>query len=351
MSRSACDSKRAALALHGRSIGALPVLRQLVPACLGACAILTLAVAHVACRILGRLETTVDGRQVDFPSQRERMLLGVLLLHPGEVVSIDAVIDGLWGEAPPRSARHLVHEYVSRLRSGLGGVSLISTRAPGYVVEREACELDVTRFTELVAAGRSALEARKRADALLNFDEALSLWRGDVLCDLALEGDARAAAARLDDQRRAVQSERVDVALALGQHHQLIPDLERAVAAEPLDEQLRGQLILALYRDGRQTDALARYREGRQTLVEQLGIERGEELRALEQAILRHDPVLAQPSTSEAAPEDNGAPADVHRSRASRRAVRVALAAIVLAAVATAAPTAADKTARTSLSV
>ena len=99
---------------------------------------LVCALAHVTFRILGRLETTVDGRQVEFASPRERALLGVLLLHPGEVVSIDALIDGVWGETPPRTARHMVHEYVSRLRVGLGGAALISTRAPGYVVERRA---------------------------------------------------------------------------------------------------------------------------------------------------------------------------------------------------------------------
>jgi YVTN family beta-propeller protein len=293
------------------------------------------AVAHVVCRILGRLETTVDGRRVEFSSQRERTLLGVLLLHPGEVVSIDALIDGLWGEAPPRSARHLVHEYVSRLRSGLDGAALISTRAPGYVVEGDACELDVTRFTALVAAARSACEAGRHSQALRGFDEALSLWRGDVLCDLAVEGDARAAAARLDDQRRAVQSERVEVALTLGRHHQLIPDLERAVAAEPHDEQLRGQLMLALYRDGRQADALARYREGRQTLVDQVGIEPGAELRALEQAILRHDPALVLPAMSEVVAADDGSRADSPPPAGRRRAGLVAATALVLAGVAT----------------
>jgi YVTN family beta-propeller protein len=308
-------------------------------------------VTHVTFRILGRLETTVDGRQVEFASPRERALLGVLLLHPAEVVSIDALIDGVWGETPPRTARHMVHEYVSRLRSRLGGAALISTRAPGYVVERDACELDVTSFTGLVAAGRSAFEARRHSQALRSFDEALSLWRGDVLCDLVLEGDARAAAARLDDQRRAVQSERVEVALALGRHHQLIPDLERAVAAEPLDEQLRGQLMLALYRDGRQADALARYREGRRTLVEQVGIEPGAELRALEQAILRHDPALALPSTSETLTVEEAPPAPPPRAPRRRRGLAAAAAVVSIAGLATIAAVAARKAPSTAASV
>ena len=255
-------------------------------------------VAMVTFRILGRFEALVDGRRLDLSRRRERALLGVLLLNLGEVVSVDALIDSVWGDRAPASARHLVHEYVSRIRSAFGDASLIATRAPGYVVERDACELDAAQFSELVGEARSAAAADDLPDALKAYDEALGLWRGDALSDVALDGDARSAATNLEGQRRAARSERVDVALALGRHHQLIPDLERAVAAEPLDEQLRRQLMLALYRDGRQADALERYRKGRRTLVEQVGVEPGAELRALEQAILRHDPALALPSPS-----------------------------------------------------
>lgn len=285
---------------------------------------------HVFLSMLGRLETVVDGRRVELAGRRERAVLGVLLLHVGEVVSIEALIDGVWGEAAPRSARHMVHEYVSRIRSSVG--PLISTRPPGYVVERDACELDVSRFTEQVVAARSALEAGRVHAALRLFDEALALWRGDVLCDIALEGDARDSAARLDDQRRAVRLERVDLALALGRHHELIPDLERAVAAEPLDERARAQLMLALYRDGRQTDALARHREGRSRLVEEFGIEPGTELRALEQAILQHDPELVLPPTGEVTPaaEATASP----RPRRGRRRRLGAAAAVVVAVAA-----------------
>ncbi len=189
----------------------------------------------------------------------------------------------------------MVHEYVSRLRGALGDASVIATRAPGYTIERDACELDAARFAELLRTARSAVAADQLDEALKTFDEALGLWRGDALSDVALEADARSAAARLDDERRAARSERVDVALALGHHNELVPELERAVAAEPLDEQVLGQLMLALYRSGRQADALARYRDGRQRLVHELGIEPGAELRELEQAILRHDPGLAPP--------------------------------------------------------
>jgi Bacterial transcriptional activator domain len=145
------------------------------------------------------------------------------------------------------------------------------------------------------------------------FDEALGLWRGEALADVALEGDARSAVTRLDDERRAARSERVDVALALGRHNELVADLERAVAAEPLDEHALRQLMLALYRNGRQADALARYRDGRQRLVHELGIEPAAELRGLEQAILRHDPELTRPTREPTAGRTAASPATRRR--------------------------------------
>ena len=219
---------------------------------------------------------------------------------------MEALIDSVWGERAPASARHMVHEYVSRLRAEFGDPLLIATRAPGYTIERDACALDATRFAELLHTARSAVAAEQPDGALKSYDLALGLWQGDTLSDVALEGDARSAAARLDDERRAARSERFDVALALGRHHELVPELERAVAAEPLDEHLLRQLMTALYRSGRQADALARYREGRQRLVHELGIEPGAELRELEQAILQHDSGLALPPAREGA---SGGPA------------------------------------------
>jgi DNA-binding SARP family transcriptional activator/ABC-type transport system substrate-binding protein len=289
------------------------------------------AVTRVSCRILGRLEVLVDGRAVQLPSRRERALLGVLLLHLGDVVSVDALIDSVWGEPAPASARHMVHEYVSRLRGTLGDAA-IATRAPGYAVERGTCELDAARFVELLAAARSAVAADDLEEALRTFDEGLGLWRGDALSDAALESDARVAAARLDDERRAARSERVEVALALGHHGELVPELERTVAAEPLDERVLRQLMLALYRSGRQADALARYRDGRRRLVDELGIEPSAELRGLEQAILRHDPRLAVPPRALPA---NGSRGSARRSRLAVGGTVVALAcasAVVIAA-------------------
>ena len=249
-------------------------------------------------------------------------MVGALLLQVGEVCSVEALIDSVWGERAPASARHMVHEYVSRLRGEFGDPLLIATRAPGYTIERGACELDATRFAELLRAARAAVAADELDRALQSFDLALGLWRGDALSDVALEADARSAAARLDDERRAARSERFEVALALGRHNELVPELERAVAAEPLDEQLLRQLMTALYRSGRQADALARYREGRQRLVRELGIEPGAELRELEQAILQHDSALAPPPAREVS---GPAAAPSRRSRIGWGVVVVAL--------------------------
>ena len=142
----------------------------------------------VTFRILGRLEALVDGREVDFPSPRERALLGALVLHVGEVVSVDTLIDSVWGERAPASARHMVHEYVSRLRGALGDASVIVTRAPGYIVERDACDVDAARFTECLDTARAAVAAGELDEALEAFDEALGLWRGDALSDVASRG-------------------------------------------------------------------------------------------------------------------------------------------------------------------
>ena len=307
---------------------------------------------HITFRILGRLDALVDGRPIDLPSRRERALLGTLLLHIGEAVPVETLIDSVWGEAAPVSARHMVHEYVSRLRGALGEASVIATRSPGYVVERDVCDLDAVRFAELLGTARAAVAADELDQALTAFEEALGLWRGDALSDVALEADARLAAARLDDERRTARSERVDLALTLGHYHALIPDLQRAVAAEPHDEHVLRQLMIALYRDGRQADALARYREGRKTLVEQFGIEPGAELRALEQAILRHDPALMRPPTSETFAENGGARADSAPPAARRRMGLAAVAAVVvIAGVATVAAVAARKAPHTAAPV
>ena len=182
--------------------------------------------------------------------------------------------------------------------------------------------LDVREFGRLTAAARAAAGADRPADALRSYDQALALWRGDALADVALEGQALIAATRLDQERRLVGEERIDCALALGQHLQLIPELEHRVEEAPLRERSRAQLMLALYRAGRQTEALDRYREGRALLVEQAGVEPGRDLHELERAILTHDPALelAPPVRDDARPtgplRDGGAEDLLSLSRA-----------------------------------
>jgi peptide/nickel transport system substrate-binding protein len=239
-------------------------------------------------RILGPLEVALGARLVSPGGRRERAILGILLLHAGEVVSVERLIDGVWGEARPASAKHMIHEYVSRLRLALGESSSIATRPPGYMVELTGAALDAREFGRLTAAART----QPHAEAIESFDRALALWRGAALADAELEGHAQTAATRLDQERWLVGEERIDCALALGRHVQLIPELEHRVELAPLRERARAQLMLALYRAGRQTDALERYREGRALLVEQTGVEPGRELRELERAILTQDPSL-----------------------------------------------------------
>ena len=241
-------------------------------------------------RILGPLEITLDERVISLGGPRERAILAILLLNIGEVVPVERLIDGLWGEARPSSAKHMVHEYVSRLRTALVEVSHIATRPPGYKLDLAGAALDVREFGRLTGAVGAAAGAERHAEALPSYDQALALWRGDALADIALEGHVQIAAARLDQERRLVGEERIDCALALGQHLQLIAELEHRLDEAPLRERSRAQLMLALYRAGRQTEALERYREGRSLLVEHAGLEPGRDLRELERAILTQDP-------------------------------------------------------------
>ena len=286
-------------------------------------------------RILGPLEVELDERLVAL-GRRERALLGVLLLYAGEVVPVERLIDGVWGDGPPASAKHMVHEYVSRLRQALGDASRIVTRVPGYIAVCSDEELDARRFSTLTEAARTAARAGEHAEALKSYDGALKLWRGDALAGADLEGAARNDAAHLDQERLLVREERIDSALALGRHRELIPELERHVRDEPLRERPRAQLMLALYRSGRQTDALEQYRKARKLLVEHAGVEPGHELVGLERGILQHDPALEQaPSASPASEEPRPSDlADPPRSSSGRRAIAAAAGTLAVACVA-----------------
>jgi YVTN family beta-propeller protein len=246
-------------------------------------------------RILGSLEVAKDGRPVTLGGTRQRAVLAILLLHRREVVSVDRLVDELWGERPPDTATKTVQVYVSRLRKELGEGAVL-TRGGGYVLDIEPEQLDAARFERLAHEGRSALEHDEVSSARDLFGQALALWRGPALDDLAYEAFAQGEIARLEELRLATLEERVEADLALGRHSELVPELETLVREHPARERLRAQLILALYRSGRQADALASYRDARRALVDELGLEPSRALQALEHAILTQDPELDPPA-------------------------------------------------------
>ena len=241
-------------------------------------------------RILGPLEAWHEGGEISLGGPKPRALLAALLLHPNEVVSADELIDELWGDSPEDAAAAL-RVNVSRLRKALPQDALM-TRSPGYVVRVEPDALDLHRFERLVDEGRALLARGLAADASERLRDALSLWRGPALVDVAYENFAQTAIARLDEIRLAAVELRVDADLALGRHDGLVAELEALVAEHPLRERLRMYLMRALYRSGRQAEALAAYQDARSVLVDELGIEPSTELQEVERAILRHDPSL-----------------------------------------------------------
>jgi DNA-binding SARP family transcriptional activator len=246
-------------------------------------------------RILGPLEVEHEGRLAPLGGTRQRAVLAILLLHRGEVVSMDRLVDELWGERPPDSATKTVQVYVSRLRKELGQDAVL-TRNGGYVLDVGPEQLDAEHFERLTADGRAALDRGDAASANELLRQALDLWRGPPLADLAYEPFAQSHIARLEELRLVALEHRIEADLALGNHAALIPELETLVREHPARERLRAQLILALYRSGRQTDALASYRDARRALVDALGLEPSRELRELERAILAQDPALDAPA-------------------------------------------------------
>ena len=235
--------------------------------------------------LLGPLTAAVDGAPIELGGQKRRALLAALLLKADEVVTRDDLIDALWGEDPPDTARNTLQVYVSQLRKVLPE-GLLETTPAGYRLAIDPGAVDLFEFERLTQAGRSALTIGDAAGAAETLRRALDLWRGSPTDLPQLE------ALRLEELRLTALEDRTDAELALGRHVQLVGELERLVAEQPLRERVRGQLMLALYRSGRQADALAVYQRARRTLVEELGIEPGESLRKLERAILEQDPAL-----------------------------------------------------------
>jgi len=250
-------------------------------------------------RILGSLEVEDGGRRVDVGGARQRALLTILVLHRGEPVAAERLIEELYeGEPPPTAAKSL-HAHVSRLRKALGPGDRLRTEAGGYALRVEAGELDAERFASLVAEARTVLHDDPEA-ALAILDRALTLWRGPPFGDLGYANFAQAERAGLEELHLSCQEERIEAGLELGRHLELLPELERLVAENPLRERLRGQQMLALYRSGRQAEALHTYQDARHILIGELGLEPGPALQALERSILNHDAALDPPGVTSA---------------------------------------------------
>ena len=240
-------------------------------------------------RLLGPLEVLDDdARPLPLATGRPRVLLGLLLVRANELLASERIVRELWGEAPPATAPQMVHNGISALRRSLGLDGRLETRGSAYRLRVGEDERDVDRFTALVDRARG-LDPAAAAAALR---EALALWRGDALADLAYEAFAQPEIARLEEARHAAFEACVDAELELGHHAELVPELEAAVAAEPLREHRHGQLMLALYRSGRQADALEAFRRARAHLIREVGVEPGPELRRLQASVLAHDPAL-----------------------------------------------------------
>jgi DNA-binding SARP family transcriptional activator len=248
-------------------------------------------------QILGPLEATEDGRGLPLGGQKQRAALALLLLHAGEVVSADRLIDALWGERPPRTALTSLQNFVSQLRKLLGPETLV-TRTPGYSLRLEPGQLDAEVFRRKVAAAREG-GPEERVTLL---GEALALWRGPALQDFTFDPFAEAEIALLEEQRLAALEERLGAQLELGCHAELVGELASLVRASPLRERIREHLMLALYRAGRHADALEVYQGARQAMDE-LGIVPGPALKQLQAAILRHDPALEPVAPPPPAPD------------------------------------------------
>jgi YVTN family beta-propeller protein len=252
-------------------------------------------------RILGSLEA-LDGEQaMPLGGERQRGVLAILLIHRGNAVSVDRIVDLLWGERPPATAAKTVQVYVSRLRKALGE-GLLLTRGGGYVLELAPEQLDADRFEDAVSQVQEEIARGEVAVARDRLRDALDLWRGPALADFTYEDFARDEIDRLEELRLAALEERIEADLALGRHAELVPELEKLVREHPTRERLRGQLMLALYRSGRQAEALETYRQGQRALDEELGLEPGPELRQLEGAILTQDAAIAAPAQARRLP-------------------------------------------------
>jgi predicted ATPase/DNA-binding SARP family transcriptional activator/Tfp pilus assembly protein PilF len=245
-------------------------------------------------RILGAVEVLVDGTPAALGAPKQRAVLAMLLVNRRRVVSADALVDGLWGESPPASAVQSLQVYIHGLRRAVGA-ERIETAGRGYRAAVSEDELDLDRFERGLERGRAALEAGRAEDATDELRQAMALWRGSALADLPEESRRAAEADRLDELRLTALELRYDAELASGRHDAVVAELEALTAEHPYHERFLEQRVLALYRCGRQADALEVYREARRTLSEDLGLEPSRALQELERAVLRQDLSLAAP--------------------------------------------------------
>jgi DNA-binding SARP family transcriptional activator len=254
--------------------------------------------------LLGPLEVELSGEHIQFEGMKQRRLFVLLALRAPEAVSADELLDALWGDSPPAGPVQALQKQISRLRRRLGDGSLVRHRPAGYALQIEPEAVDLRRFEDLLDRGRFALGREDPQRAAADLREALALWRGEALADHRFDEFAQREIARLEDLRVQAIEERMAAELACGHDADVVGELSTLVAEHPLRERLRGQLMLALYRTGRQAEALETMRTGRRLLVEELGIEPGPELRRLERMILAHDPGLSaeRPDAGLAAP-------------------------------------------------
>ncbi len=252
-------------------------------------------------RILGPLDALVDGRPVELGGRHQRAVLALLLVQANGVVPAERLIDGIWDDAPPQTAANVLQGHVSQLRKLLGRDTIV-TRGRGYVLTAVDGALDLHRFEQLAATATAELEAGRAANASAELAAALALWRGPALSDVADLPAVRPVAARLDELRLAALERRLSADIDCGRAAEAAAELDPLIAEHPLRERLRALQMLALYRCGRQADALAAFRAARGALVEQLGLEPGAELQRLEQAILRQDPGLFPADAAPAPP-------------------------------------------------
>jgi DNA-binding SARP family transcriptional activator len=250
-------------------------------------------------RILGPLEVVEEGEPVALSGRRQRALIAALLLQAGRVVSTDRLLHDLWGEKPPRTAATSLHNLVSQLRKQLGPETL-TTRPPGYVLQVGPDQIDAQRFESALTTARTA--APDERVRLLK--RALGLWRGPPLADFTFEQFAQAEIRRLEELRLVAVEERIDADLQLGRQGDVVGELEALIAEHPLRENFRRQLMVALYRSGRQAEALEAYHDARSRFVDELGIEPGPELKRVQAEILRHEAGLATPTAVSAADEE-----------------------------------------------